>query len=79
MDNCNITPIVTLRHCQNILITVDVAPGVSVVDIVIVCIRGRRADATESDGRGVDACSSGMSVTRPAESLPGRGRGESIC
>ena len=79
MGNHNITPIVTLRHHRNILITIDVAPGISIIDIVIVCTGGRGTDATEADGRGVDACGSGTSATRSMESLSGRRRGEPIC
>ena len=74
MGNHNITPIVALRHCRNILITVDVAPGISVIDVIIICTRGRRVDTAKSDGRDVDVCGSSMSVTRPAESPSRRGR-----
>ena len=79
MGNHNITPIVALRHRRNILIAVDVVPGISVVDVIIVCTRGRRTHAAEVDGRGVDACGSGMSAMRPTESPSRRRRGESIC
>ena len=79
MGNHNITPIVALRYRQNILITVDVAPGVSVIDVIIVCTGGRRTDTAESDGRGMDACGSGTSATRSMESSSRRGRGEPIC
>ena len=48
-------------------------PGISVIDIIIVCTWGRRTNATKLDEGSVDACSSGMSATRPMESPP---RGE---
>ena len=38
MGNHNITPIVALRHHQNILIAIDVTPGIGVIDIIVVCI-----------------------------------------
>ena len=79
MGNCNITPIVALRHHQNILIAIDVMPGIGVIDIIVVCIWGRRMNTAKLDGGSMDACGSGMSVTRPMESLLRRGRGESVC
>ena len=79
MGNRNITPIVALRHHQNILIAIDVIPGISVIDIIVVCIWNRRMNTTKLDGGSMDACSSGMSVTRPMESPSRRGRGEPVC
>ena len=78
MGNCNITPIVALRHHRNILITIDVTPGIGIIDIVIICTWSRRMNAAKPDGRSVDACSSGMSVTRPTES-PLRGGRKPVC
>ena len=79
MGNHNITPIVELRHRRNILTTVDVAPGVCVIDVIVVCTGGGRMDATKPDRRGMDVCDSGTSAMRPAESSSRRGRRESIC
>ena len=79
MGDHNITPIVTSRHRRNIIFTVDVVPGISVVDVIIVYTGGRRMHTAEVDGRGVDACGSGMSAMRPTESPSRRRRGESIC
>ena len=79
MGDHNITPIVALKYHRNILIAVDVVPGISVVDVIIVYTGGRRMHTAEVDGRGVDACGSGMSAMRPTESPSRRRRGESIC
>ena len=78
MGNRNITPIATLRHHQNILFTVDVVPGVRVVDVVVVHTGSRGTNTAEVDGRGMDMCSGGTNVTRFMEGSSSR-RGESIC
>ena len=77
--NCNITPIVALRHCQNTLITIDVPPGVGVIDIVIISTQDGRMHTTESDGGDVNVCSGGMGMMRSTESPSRRGRGKSVC
>ena len=79
MGNRNITPIVALRHCRNILLSIDVTPSVRVIDDNVISTRGGRTGITESDGRGVDACGGGMSATGSMEgSLRGRRR-ELVC
>ena len=79
MGDHNITPIVTSRHRRNIIFTVDVVPGVRVVDVVVVCTGGGGMDTAELDGRGMDACSGGTSVMRSTEGSLRRGRREPIC
>ena len=77
--NCNITPIVALRHCQNTLITIDVPPGVGVIDIVIISTWDGKTNTTESNEGGVNMHSGGMGTTRSLEGSSRRGRGKSIC
>ena len=79
MGDHNITSIVTLRHHRNILFTIDVVPGVRVIDIVVICTGGGGTDTAELDGRGMDACSGGISAMRSMEGLSRRGRIKSIC
>ena len=49
MGNHNITPSIALKHQRNTLVTIDVPPGVSVIDIIIISAQGRRVGTTESD------------------------------
>ena len=79
MGNCNITPIVALRHRQNILLSIDVTPSVRVIDVVVVCTRGGRTGTAESDGRGVDAHCSSTSAMGSTEGSSRGGRREPIC
>ena len=79
MGDCNITPIVALRHHRNILLSIDVMPSIRVIDIVIICTRGGGTDTAESDGRGVDVCGGSTSATGSMEGLSRRGRREPIC
>ena len=79
MDNCNITPIVALRHCRNILLPIDVTPSIRVIDIVVVSTWGGRTGTAESDRRGVDRCSGDMSATGSMEGPSRGGRRESVC
>ena len=78
MGDRNITPKVALRHCRNILLSIDVTPSIRVVDIVIVCTRGGRTSVITSDRRGVDAHSGSTSATRTTEGSLRGGRRESI-
>ena len=79
MGECNITPIVALRHHRNILLSIDVTPSVRVVDVVVVSTWGGRMGTTELDGRGVDVCGGGTSVTGSMEGSLRGGRREPIC
>ena len=79
MGDCNITPIVALRHCQNILLSIDITPSVRVVDVVIVCTRGGGMDTAELNERGVDVHSGSTSATGSMEGLLRGGRREPIC
>ena len=79
MGDHNITPIVALRHCQNILLSIDVTPRVRVVDIVIVYTRSGRTGTTKSDGRGVDARSGSTSATGSTEGSSRGRRREPVC
>ena len=73
-DDCNITPIVALRHHQNILLSIDVMPSIRVVDVVVVSTWGGRMSTTELDGRGVDVCGGGMSAMGATEGSSRGGR-----
>ena len=79
MGNRNITPIATLKHCRNILFTVDVVPGIRVIDIIIVCIRGGRTSIVKLNGRGVDTCGGSVSAMGSMEGSSRRGRRELVC
>ena len=78
MGNHNITPIVALKHCRNISITIDVPPSIGVIDIIVISTWGRRTDITESNGGGMDACYSGTSVTGVLEGMARRRGRESV-
>ena len=72
--NHNITPIVALRHCRNTLVTIDVSPGVSVIDVIVIGTWDGRTNTTEPDEGGMNACNSGVGVTSSTESPSRRGR-----
>ena len=79
MGDRNITPIVALRHRRNILLSIDLMPSIRVIDVIVVYIRGGRTGIAELDGRGVDACGGGTSVTGSMEGSLRVGRREPIC
>ena len=68
-----------LKHQRNSLVTIDVPPGVSVIDIVIISAWGRRVDAAKQDSRCVNTCCSGLVMMGSSEGMMGRGRGKLIC
>ena len=79
MVNCNITPIIALKHHRNTSITIDVPPGVGVIDIVVISAWGRRMNTAKSNGGSMDARCSGMSMMRSSEGTPRRRGRKSVC
>ena len=79
MGDHNITPIEMLKHQRNTLITVNVPPSISVIDVVIINAQGRRVDATESDSRCMNTCRGGMVAMESLEGMLGRRGREPVC
>ena len=79
MGDCNITPIVALRHRRNILLSIDVMPSVRVIDVVVVCTRSGRTGIAELDGRGVDVRGGSMSAMGSMEGSSRGRRREPVC
>ena len=77
-DDHNITPKVALRHCRNILLSIDVAPGIRVINIVVVSTRGGRMSIVRTDRRSMNVSGGSASTMGSTEGLPRGGRREVI-
>ena len=78
MGNCTIIPIVVLKHQRNTSVTIDVPPGVDIIDIVVVSAWGRRTDAAESNSVSMDMCHGSTGMTGSLKGTVRRRGRESI-
>ena len=79
MGNCNIIPIVALKHRRNTLVTIDVPPSISIIDAIVVSAWDGRVDTTESDCGSMDMHCGGMGAMGPLEGTLERREREPIC
>ena len=79
MGDCDITPIVILKHQRNTLIIIDVPPRISVIDVVIITTQGRRVDTIELDSGCMNMHCGGTVVMGSSEGISERREREPAC
>ena len=75
----NITPKIALRHRRNLLLSIDIMPGIRIINIVIVGAGGGRTSIARTDRWSMNAGSGSTSMTGSTGGLSRRGGREAIC